>query len=86
MINEGQRDPAKVSDAVGKVVASEPSALLRYAAVVDAETLSVPELLGTRPVRILVAAEVGGVHLIDNCDPSVFAHEFAAEEPACNVA
>jgi len=38
----------------------------RYAAVVHAETLERLEALGGVPARALVAAEVGGTHLIDN--------------------
>jgi pantothenate synthetase len=38
----------------------------RYAAVVHAETLEPLDELGGVPARALVAAEVGGTHLIDN--------------------
>ena len=41
-------------------------------AVVDAEDLSVPSLLdGRRPLRLVIAAEVGSVRLIDNAPAEV---------------
>jgi pantoate--beta-alanine ligase len=67
-ISAGERRPAAVGAVMEAVAAAEPSVLLDYAAVVDAENLSVPARLdGQRPVRLLIAAEVGPVRLIDNC-------------------
>gem|GEM_PF-10599 len=67
-ISAGERRPAAVAAVMEAVAAAEPSVRLDYAAVVDAENLSVPTRLdGQRPVRLLIAAEVGPVRLIDNC-------------------
>jgi pantoate--beta-alanine ligase len=71
-ISAGERRPAAVASVMEAVVAGEPSVLLDYAAVVDAEHLSGPGRLdGRRPLRLLIAAEVGPVRLIDNCAAAV---------------
>ncbi len=59
--------PGEVAAAVAAQVATEPAASLDYAAVVDAGTLE-PLVTFTpdRPARLLVAARVGEVRLIDN--------------------
>ncbi|MHB1777685.1 MAG: pantoate--beta-alanine ligase [Acidimicrobiales bacterium] len=63
----GERRPAAVADAMAAEVAAEPLARLDYAAAVDPDDLSVPAVLDAgRPVRLLVAARVGDVRLIDN--------------------
>ncbi len=50
-------------------MAAEPLARLEYAAAVDAAALAVPTSLDDpAEVRLLVAARVGPVRLIDNCD------------------
>jgi len=65
----GERDPDAVGALMAAVVGSEPSVVLDYAAAVDARTLEVPVRLdGSVPVRLLIAARVGAVRLIDNCD------------------
>ena len=59
-----------VGEAMRAVVATEPLARLDYAAVVDAGTLEeVGALDGHGSLRLLIAARVGPVRLIDNCDP-----------------
>ena len=61
--------PADVDTAMAAVVAAEPLAALEYAVLVDAATLEPaghPDDGGAR--RLLVAACVGPVRLIDNCD------------------
>ena len=60
--------PETVAAAMAGVVAAEPLARLDYAAAVDAADLTVPSSL-TEPsaLRLLVAAEIGPVRLIDNC-------------------
>ncbi|MGH8980939.1 MAG: pantoate--beta-alanine ligase [Acidimicrobiales bacterium] len=64
----GEDRPEAVARAMAAVVAAEPLARLDYAAAVDARDLSVPSALSAVPeVRLLVAAEVGQVRLIDNC-------------------
>jgi pantothenate synthetase len=52
------------------VVSCEPQVDLDYAALVTADDLE-PARTGatTRPLRLMVAATVGGVRLIDNVDP-----------------
>lgn len=66
-----------VDTAMAAVVAAEPRAVLEYAALVDAVTLdplaeesSDGPIPAERAVRLLVAATVGGVRLIDNCGRS----------------
>jgi pantoate--beta-alanine ligase len=71
-ISAGERRPSAVAAVMEAVVGTEESVALDYAAVVDAEDLSVPVRLdGHRPVRLLIAAEVGPVRLIDNCAAAV---------------
>lgn len=62
----GEVDPAALSRRMAEVVAEEPSVQLDYAAAVDAGDLTVPARL-TDPARLLIAARVGPVRLIDNC-------------------
>jgi pantoate--beta-alanine ligase len=65
----GERRPAAVTETMGRVVDGEPLAHLDYAAAVDAEDLSVPPSLDeTSTVRLLIAARLGAVRLIDNCE------------------
>jgi pantothenate synthetase len=55
---------------MARVVADEPLVDLDYAAAVDADDLEpAPSCDGRRPVRLIIAATVGGVRLIDNLDP-----------------
>ena len=52
------------------VIEAEPLVELDYAACVQADSLEpVGRLVPTVPVRLLVAAQVGPVRLIDNLDP-----------------
>jgi pantoate--beta-alanine ligase len=64
----GERSAAAVARAMRAVVDAEPLVALDYAAVVDADTLlaveAVPADVGS--LRLLVAAQVGPVRLIDN--------------------
>jgi pantoate--beta-alanine ligase len=50
---------------MAEVLAAEPRAKLDYAVVVDPSTLESPALL-SGDLRLLIAAEVGPVRLIDN--------------------
>lgn len=61
----GQRDGAKIREAVRQTITEEAGVQLDYAAVVDGETL---EELATidRNAVVLVAAKVGATRLIDN--------------------
>jgi pantoate--beta-alanine ligase len=64
---EGERTPTAIDRAMRTVVETEPLVDLDYAAVVDAGTLVEPEAVGDPAgVRLLVAARVGPVRLIDN--------------------
>ena len=61
----GSRDRSAVESIMRGVIGQEPLARLDYAAAVDASDLSSPDELGGA-VRLLVAARVGAVRLIDN--------------------
>ena len=63
-------DRPSVEGVMVRTVASEPLVTLDYAALVDARDL-VPadDLAVGRPLRLLIAAAVGPVRLIDNLDP-----------------
>lgn len=71
-VASGEGRPGGVADTMAAVIGTEPLARLDYAAAVDAEDFTVPRSLdAAREVRLLVAAEVGAVRLIDNCDARV---------------
>jgi pantoate--beta-alanine ligase len=62
--------PAEIEATMAEVAATEPAVSLDYAALVRADDLKRPP--SVRPdssVRLLIAAIVGGVRLIDNLDP-----------------
>ncbi|MHB8681340.1 MAG: pantoate--beta-alanine ligase [Acidimicrobiales bacterium] len=61
----GERRPDAVEAAMRAVLEAEPLVVPDYAVAVDAATLDVPAELGGE-IRLLVAATVGGVRLIDN--------------------
>ncbi len=65
----GEDRPAAVAATMAAVVATEPSVQLDYAVAVDAGDLTTPARLeAAGAVRLLIAAQVGPVRLIDNCD------------------
>ncbi|MGH9018104.1 MAG: pantoate--beta-alanine ligase [Acidimicrobiales bacterium] len=64
-IDEGERDPARVGAVMTDVLAAAPGVEADYAVVVDATSLA-PTAPLTGSVRLLVAAMVGPVRLIDN--------------------
>ncbi|MDE3085853.1 MAG: pantoate--beta-alanine ligase [Acidobacteriota bacterium] len=68
----GERCPGAVRAAMEAVLESAPLVTPDYAEVVDAGTLRVPEVLAGE-VRLLVAAVVEGVRLIDNDGTTVAA-------------
>ncbi|MGO8874113.1 MAG: pantoate--beta-alanine ligase [Acidimicrobiales bacterium] len=69
-IRRGEEDPAVVEDLMARTVATEPSVALDYAAVVHADDLErAASCAPGRPLRLLIAATVGPVRLIDNLDP-----------------
>jgi pantoate--beta-alanine ligase len=63
----GERDAGALVAAMERVCESQPLVELRYAGVVDAETLAPLQTLG-RPTRALISANVGKIHLIDNVE------------------
>jgi len=71
-------DRAAVESAMAAVVEAQPLVDLDYAALVDACDLEPADPTtgarepSDRPLRLLVAAQVGPVRLIDNCDPRAF--------------
>jgi len=65
MIDSGDRSVAEVERVMAAVVAAEPRARLDYAVVVDPVTFESPASIAGE-LRLLVAAEVGPVRLIDN--------------------
>jgi pantoate--beta-alanine ligase len=71
-VERGERDPERVRAAMTAVLVGEPLVTLDYAEVVDPQTLRCPPVVEGE-VRLLVAARVGEVRLIDN-------------EGACSVA
>jgi pantoate--beta-alanine ligase len=63
-----------VSEVMQRVVATEPLVELDYAAAVGSHDLAECDLVdGRSPVRLLIAAQVGPVRLIDNCAATVTA-------------
>jgi pantoate--beta-alanine ligase len=62
---DGERDPARVGATMSGVLAAHDGVAADYAVAVDAATLGSPDMLHG-DVRLLVAATVGPVRLIDN--------------------
>ena len=87
----GERSGAAAAAAMRDVVAAEPLVTLDYAVLVDAATLveisEVPEpATAATPapgsLRLLIAAQVGPVRLIDNSDACAAADEVPASQSA----
>jgi pantoate--beta-alanine ligase len=69
-VRAGQLSVPAIEAEMASVVAEEPLVDLDYAVLVDAGDLSRATSTGTdRPQRLLIAAKVGPVRLIDNLDP-----------------
>jgi pantoate--beta-alanine ligase len=64
-VRNGERDPLVVEKAMREVFGEEPGVVLDYAVAVDAGTLLQPDELDG-DTRLLVAAQVGPVRLLDN--------------------
>jgi pantoate--beta-alanine ligase len=64
-VERGERDPVRVGAAMTAVLVAEPLVTPDYAVVVDPETLRGPTECSGQ-VRLLVAARVGAIRLIDN--------------------
>jgi pantoate--beta-alanine ligase len=70
VIAAGEDRSEAVEQVMADVVAAEPGAVIDYAAVVrgdDLEPAGTP--IGDGPIRLIIAATVGPVRLIDNLDP-----------------
>jgi pantoate--beta-alanine ligase len=72
-VGDGEDRPSAVRDAMLRVLAEQPGVEPEYAEVVDALSMSTPERL-TGEVRLLIAARVGNVRLIDNLGALVGVH------------
>lgn len=91
-VADGEDRPEAVVAVMSGVIAAEPLARLDYAAAVDAADLTVPASCSEpTALRLLVAAEIGAVRLIDNCaalqpsEPAVIdrgGHDLPAAAPA----
>jgi pantoate--beta-alanine ligase len=66
LARDGERNAARLVETTRALCEAQPLVDLQYVAVVDAETLDPITELDGRPARALVAASVGGTHLIDN--------------------
>ena len=64
-VEQGERDPVRVRAAMTAVLVAEPLVTPDYAVVVDPSTLQCPTRVSGE-VRLLVAARLGAVRLIDN--------------------
>jgi len=64
-VEEGENRPGEVENAMIAVVAAEPRAKLDYAVAVDPVTFESPTSLAGE-IRLLIAAAIGPVRLIDN--------------------
>jgi pantoate--beta-alanine ligase len=67
---DGEASPTEIETTMADTVAAEPAVELDYAVVVRSDDLRQPSSI--RPdgsIRLLIAATVGGVRLIDNLDP-----------------
>ncbi|HEX9998419.1 MAG TPA: pantoate--beta-alanine ligase [Abditibacterium sp.] len=62
----GQTDVAALGVVMSEILGAEPLIKPQYLSIVDSETLQPLQQLDGRPARILVAAHVGNVRLIDN--------------------
>lgn len=77
-VADGEDLPQTVAAVMAGVIEGEPLARLDYAAAVDAGDLTVPGSLSEPgAIRLLVAADVGSVRLIDNC-PAIRPSELGA--------
>jgi pantoate--beta-alanine ligase len=78
-LEEGTEFSATVAEAMRHVVECEPLVRLDYAVAVGAQDLVAREVIGDPgSVRLLIAADVGPVRLIDNCAGPVAAQRIPA--------
>jgi pantoate--beta-alanine ligase len=69
-VREGEDRPDVLEETMRRVISQEPGVEPDYTAAVDPQTLQAPARLA-RDVRLLVAARVGQVRLIDNVGATV---------------
>lgn len=70
MVKNGERDAAKVIDAMTKKIESEPLAKIDYVKIVDALTMQqIPQI--DRPILCAIAVYIGSTRLIDNFHASI---------------
>jgi len=87
LMAQGENDPVAVERAMAELVATEPSVALDYAVVVHADDLEPATTCATeRPLRLLTAATVGPVRLIDNLDPRPHRHADAGRREMASAA
>lgn len=77
----GERRATALVDRLREVVASEPTVVLEYAAVVDPDTFDPVSNLDSGRYVLPVAARVGGTRLLDNLKLQLGARRAAAETP-----
>lgn len=68
LAGEGERSVGALERAMREVCEKEHLVELQYAAVVDPESLRPLEEMKGGPARAIIAARVGGTHLIDNAE------------------
>ena len=86
-IAEGEYRPSMVEALMSQVIAEEPAVELDYAVVVDGNDLTPAiALRPDRPLRLLLAARVGGVRLIDNLDPAAGSNGIPAPQRSVSYA
>ena len=74
LLAQGADHSSTVAEVMRRTVEAEPLVRLDYAVAVGTQDLVVREVIeDPRPVRLLIAAEVGPVRLIDNCAGAVAA-------------
>ena len=72
---------------MAEVVATAPTVDLDYAVVVDPNTLEVPAaIVPGVPWRLLIAARVGPVRLIDNCEATLVTRGHGRRRPSVGAA
>jgi pantothenate synthetase len=72
LLEQGTEDAATVAEAMRQVVEKEPLVHLDYAAAVGlGDLVARPVIADPASVRLLIAADVGPVRLIDNCAGAV---------------
>ena len=67
MVSEGERDPAKIKQALQGVIEQEPEVRIDYIAVCDPQTLEPLEQIVPGKVLLALAVRIGKSRLIDNC-------------------